>query len=125
MAIKQTIDYESRIRDNPLALLEEIEKLMHVPRRAEYPIIALIQTLSNLFALRQGEKEGMQTYLERFKSERNVVVSLFGKGILDGHVKNTTEYIDLTSTIVDASDLRDAQKEMKKKALKNSGDFCT
>ena len=34
LAIKQKIDYESRIRDNPLALLEEIEKLMHVPRRA-------------------------------------------------------------------------------------------
>ena len=83
-----------------------------MPRRAEYPVIALIQTLSNLFSLRQDEKEGLQSYLEKFKSEKNVVVSLFGKGLLHGHVENTSEYKELTAMIVGVDGLATAQSEM-------------
>ena len=84
--IKEVSDYDTRILDDPLELLKEIERLVHVPRKAEYPTIALIETLNNVMTIRQGDKEGLVSYLERFRSEVNVVVSLFGSGLLDGHV---------------------------------------
>ena len=116
--IMEVSDYDTRILDNPLELLKEVERLVHVPRRAEYPTIALIETLSNVMTIRQGDKEGLVSYLERFKSEINVVVSLFGSGLLDGHVENTVAYQDLGISITDATALKDAQDEMKAKALK-------
>ena len=116
--IMEVSDYDTRILDDPLELLKEVERLVHVPRKAEYPTIALIETLSNVMTIRQGEKEGLVSYLERFKSEINVVVSLFGSGLLDGHVENTAAYQDLGTNITDATALKDAQDKMKAKALK-------
>ena len=46
--IMEVSDYEARILDNLLELLKEIERLVHVPRKAKYPTVALIKTLSNL-----------------------------------------------------------------------------
>ena len=91
---------------------------MHVPRKAEYPTVALIETLSNIMTIRQGDKEGLVSYLERFKSEVNVVVSLFGSGLLDGHVENTAAYRELQTDITDVDARKEAQDEMKSKALK-------
>ena len=119
----EVLDYNTRILDNPLELLKEIKRLVHVPRKADYPTIALIETLNNIMTIRQGDKEGLVSYLERFKSEVNVVISLFGLGLLDGHVESTTTYRELGANITDAAALKEAQDEMKDKALKNSGDY--
>ena len=96
LAIKELPNYDTEVLDDPLRLLEEVEKLMHVPRRAVYPVLSLIETLSNVMNCRQGENDSLMTYLEKFKSERNVFVSLFGEGILNGHVENTQEYRDIS-----------------------------
>ena len=55
------------------------------------------------------------TYLERFKSEKNVVVSLFGSKLLDGHVEATDAYRNIPAG--DANAQARLQKEMKNKAL--------
>ena len=55
LALKELPDFETRVRDEPLELLKEIERLMHVPRKASYPVLALVETLSGLLHLRQGE----------------------------------------------------------------------
>ena len=47
-------------------------------------------------SLKQGENEDLLDYLGHFKSEWNVMMSLFGKNMLDGLVKNTPEYTALT-----------------------------
>ena len=115
--IMEVSDYDTRILDDPLELLKEIERLVHVPRKADYPSIALIETLSNIMTIRQGDKEGLVSYLERFKSEKNVVVSLFGTGLLDGHVEKSSAYRDLDTSIADAAARKQAQDAMKTKAL--------
>ena len=51
IALKELSNFEVDVLDNPLQLLEEIERLMHVPRRAVYPTLALIETLNNLMSL--------------------------------------------------------------------------
>ena len=114
IAIKELANYESDVLDNPLQLLVEIEKLMHVPRKVVYPTLALIETLSSLLSLRQGESDSLMGYLEKFKSEKNVVVSLFGERMLDGHVENTQEYKDIPDADVNMQ--RAQQNEMKSKA---------
>ena len=88
---------------------------MHVPRKAVYPTLVLIETLASLLNLRQGENDTLLTYLEKFKSEKNVVVSLFGNKLLDGHVENTDAYRNIPSGDADAK--ARLQKEMKDKAL--------
>ena len=41
-ALKKLPNYETEVLDDPLKLLKEVEKLMHVPRKAVYPTLALI-----------------------------------------------------------------------------------
>ena len=116
VAVRELIDYDTRTIDNPLELLTDVEKLMHVPRKAVYPTLALLETISSLLTLRQQKKEGLMSYLERFKSEKNVVLGLFGKTLLDGHVENMPAYADLNS-ITDAADRAREQQTMKDKTL--------
>ena len=100
LAIKENPEYGSRIRDNPLELLIEVEKAMHVPMKSASPVLTPIDTLSALVNMKQGEKEGILTYLERYKVERNVFLSLFGETVLDGYVKNTDKYKAITGADV-------------------------
>ena len=88
VAVRELVDYKTRTLDNLLELLIDVEKLMQVPQKALYPTLALLETISSLLTLQQQEKEGLMSYLERFKSKRNVVLSLFGKKLLNGHVKH-------------------------------------
>ena len=83
LAMKEHPDFESRIRDDPMELLIEVEKAMHVPMKSAYPVLTLIDTLCSFMTIKQGDKEGILSYLERFKAERNVFLSLFGDTILD------------------------------------------
>ena len=92
VAIKEMSDYETRIRDEPLELLKEIESLMHTPERAKYPPLTLVEVMLNFLKIKQGDNEDLIDYLTRFKSEITIVLSLFGKKILDGFCEEQTEY---------------------------------
>ena len=115
VALKELPDFETRVRDDPLVLLEEVEKLTHVSRKANHPLLALVETLMGWITTRQGEKEGLLSFLERFKSERNVVISLLGDHLIDGYVENTQEYKDIPDG--DTTVQERLQNEMKKSAL--------
>ena len=51
IAVRELVDYETRTIDNPLELLIDVEKSMHVPRKAVYPELALLDTISSLLTL--------------------------------------------------------------------------
>ena len=85
-AIKELPKYDSgatKIRDDPLRLLEVIENLMHTPEKAKYPVLTIVKIWHSFLKTRQGEKEGLLDYLSRFKSERDVVYRLIGKKFLN------------------------------------------
>ena len=84
VAIKEMPDYDTRIHNEPLELLREIESLMHTPEQAKYPQLTLVEVLLSFLKIKQGDKEDLLDYLSRFKSEMDVVFRLFGKGFLDG-----------------------------------------
>ena len=104
--------FDTQIRDDPLHLLQTIEHLMHVPMKAVYPTLTLIESMSRMISIKQGEREGLSTYLERFKSEKNVVTNLFGHSILDGYVERLDSYQVITGTSED--DQKRLQKALKK-----------
>ena len=86
---------------------------MHTSMKAKYLPLTLIEVLYSFLNLKQGENEVLLDYLGRFKSERNVMLNLFGKKMLDGFAENTPEYLALTfgDTV--------GQANVKKKALNN------
>ena len=73
VAIEEISDFASRIENDPLELLKEVETLMHVPQRAKYPPLTLVEVLSEFLKVKQGDKESLLDYLNRFKSEVEVV----------------------------------------------------
>ena len=95
-ALKELPDFESRIQDDPLEILESISKLMHTPMKACYPMASLAETFSSLLNLRQLENEKLLDYYERFSQEATVAKSLLGKDFLDKFVENTIEFQALT-----------------------------
>ena len=68
--IKEISGFSTSILDNPLELLRTIKQQMHVPSRAVYPILTLIESLSMVLSVKQGDKEGLISYMERFKSKK-------------------------------------------------------
>ena len=55
--VEEHPEFESRIQDDPIALLEAIETLMHDPIRARYPLASLTDCMSRVLTLRQKEGE--------------------------------------------------------------------
>ena len=91
-AIKEHLDFEKEIRDEPLKLLEVISTLMYMPLRAQYPFSALAETISSLFNLRQSQDEKLVDFMERFIQEKQLVRTQLGKRFLDVFVGNTIKY---------------------------------
>ena len=110
VAIEEISDFKARIENDPLELLNEIETLMHVPQRAKYPPLTLVEVLYEFLRVKQGDKESLIDYLNRFKSEVEVVKRLFGKSITDGYAEAKDEYKNTTDDVV------------KKKVKKDSWD---
>ena len=96
--IKELPDYKSDALHIPSGLLESVELRMHTPQGATYPTLTLAETLHILLNLIQMDNYDLLNYLGRLKSEKNVVMILFGKNILNGFLENTKSYKDLLST---------------------------
>ena len=70
VVLKELPEFDVRIRDNPLELLKEAEKLSHVPRKAAYPVLALVETLTGMLTLKQGERKVYYTSLSDSNQKR-------------------------------------------------------
>ena len=92
--IEEHPGFETKIRDDPIELLERIKVLMHDPIRAKYPFASLTEEMSRMLNLKQNENEGLLDYVKRFKESRDITKSHVGTDILDKFVENTREYRD-------------------------------
>ena len=61
--IKEMPTYENVIRNNHLALLSDVETLMHTTEKAKYPTLTLIKLLLCFMKVRQGDSEELFDYL--------------------------------------------------------------
>lgn len=110
VAVKELPNFESDIRNDPFKLLEEVQKLMHTPMRARYPLLSLSESLAKVVNLRQLENEELIDYMERFKQERNIARSQLGKGFLDSFIEYTPEWKEAGADVA-------AQKKIKDEAF--------
>ena len=114
-ALQELPDFEMDIEDDPLKLLNAVQKLMHTPMRAIYPFMGLIEALARLLNMKQYEDERLFEYGDRFKQERQIVRSLLGKEFLERFIENTEEYQQLNSSndgdVVAAAKMKDGAFE--------------
>ena len=59
VALQEMPDVDSRIKQEPLVLLEKVEQLMHTPEKAKYPSLTTVEILSNFLKCKQGDKESL------------------------------------------------------------------
>ena len=98
--IKEMPDYASVIRNDPVALLNIVESLMHTPEKAKYPTLTLIEVLLSFLKVRQGDNEELFDYLSRFKTERDIVMRLLGDNMIDGYIKDLPAYTSATDDAI-------------------------
>jgi hypothetical protein len=68
--IEEHPEFETVIRQDPIELLNKIKVLMHDPIRAKYPFPSLIESISRMLDLKQGENKGLLDYIKRFKESQ-------------------------------------------------------
>ena len=62
--IEEHPDYESTLKNDPIAVLEAIKTLMHDPVRAQYPLVSMTDALSRLVNVKQQESESLLDYVK-------------------------------------------------------------
>jgi len=65
--IEEHPDFETKIRDDPIALLEAIKTLTHDPVRAWSQFASETEALNRVVNLRQSKNENLPDYVKQFK----------------------------------------------------------
>ena len=90
--IRESSDYKTKIRNNPIELLKAIKKLMHSPIRAKYEYATLTDAFERLLNIKQQENKGLLNYTVRYKQEQDILKEYTGKDILHQFVEHTDVY---------------------------------
>ena len=81
--VEEQPKYDTKIKNNPIELLEIIKTLMHDPVRAQYPLVSMTDALMCLVNVKQFENEQLLDYIKWFKQLRDVARSHLGSNILN------------------------------------------
>jgi len=85
-------DYESTIRDDPLALLTAIKTCVHENARTKYPPVAISIHWGRLLNLKQAEEEDPPSYAKRFEQQLETVKGYIGSTFTYGFAEQMPEY---------------------------------
>jgi len=85
-------DYHTRIQDNPIVLLQEIQKLMHETVRAQYSMLTHVEAIEALVTMKQNDGEELLDYVKRFKQLRTTYKSYLGTSLFNAHVEGLPAY---------------------------------
>ncbi len=86
--IEEHPEFTSKIEDDPIAVLEAIQTLMHDPVRAQYPMTSMTDALCRLVNVKQADSEDLLDYVKRFKQLRDVAKNQLGSAVLNTFVSN-------------------------------------
>jgi hypothetical protein len=104
--IEEQADFETKIQNNPIALLEVIKTLTHNPVRAVYPLKLMTEALKRFVMTKQESGESLADWGKRFQQLRDVLKSQLKTCMIDGFCENLTDYTE----IMDDSNLSGAEK---------------
>ena len=85
-------DYESTIRDDPLALLTAIKTCVHENARTQYPPVTISTHWDRLLKLKQAEEEDPPSYAKRFEQQLETVKGYIGSTFTDGFAEQMPEH---------------------------------
>ena len=90
--VEEHPDFESKIDDDPIALLEVIKELMHKPVRAQHHLVSMTNNLQRWLTAKQNDDEPLLEYMKQHKQLMDVVKLQFRMGILRENIKCKPEY---------------------------------
>ena len=90
-------DYDSVIRDHPIAALKRIRVLAHNPTRGRYHYACICELLERLLNIQQKDNESVVTYKDTFEQNVEVLKTHLPTSIVDSYVKTTDAYTKLTT----------------------------
>jgi len=85
-------DYESTIRDDPLALLTAIKTCVHENTPTQHPPVAISTHWDHLLKLKQAEDEDPPSYAKRFEQQLGTVKGYIGSTFTNGFAEQMPEY---------------------------------
>jgi len=85
-------DYATRIEDDPIVLLEEIQKLMHETVRAQYNMLMFLEAITALVTIKQKDGEDLLDFVKRFKQIHTMYKSYLGTSLFNDYVEALPEY---------------------------------
>jgi hypothetical protein len=103
-------DFDSKIKNDPIVLLETIKTLIHQPVRAQYPYVTFTETMRAFLWIKQKEDEELSDYTKRFKQQVDILKRHTGSKMLHYFIENTQEYKKLSSSTMQ-TDLKDSSFE--------------
>ena len=87
--IEQHPEFEEKIRDDPVELINTIKVLIQSPVRREYRFHPLKTALVNFLTIKQYNEEDVIAYHKRFNQLRDVAEAQVGKRHLYTFIKTT------------------------------------
>ena len=85
-------DFNTKIQDDPLALLRAIKTQTHENARTQYPPITITTHLDRLLRIKQESNEDPATFAKRFQQQLDTVQGYLGPRFTDGYAEQTPEY---------------------------------
>ena len=80
--IKEHYGFASKIKDEPIELLEAIKTLMHDTVRAVYTMTSIVDELVRLLNMCQQDNKYLLDFVMRFKQNWDILKSQISMGIL-------------------------------------------
>ena len=100
--IEEHKDFESQIRNDPIALLKHLSKATDLPVEEAHPLAAVTKVLLQLLQTQQRDKEDLLDYIKRFKQSWRMVKSHMGDKFSHNPTENTAEYKELSIPVTEA-----------------------
>ena len=85
---------EIRSAHMPIPLLKEIRKICQNYQDTVYPMIPICDALEDLLTIKQGDKEGLLKFRERFDNQQEITKSQYGDLLPETYYEKLPKYIE-------------------------------
>jgi hypothetical protein len=109
--IEEHKDFESKIKNDPIKLLEAIQVLMQNQMQARYPFATMTDAFAKVLNYHQLEGQDLTNFSKERKDAFSVLKTMLVYRFLDGFVEHMVKYQELTT---------DPEREAMKKDALNS-----
>ena len=91
-SIDMNVEYETKIQDNPIKLLNYIKILIHKPERLKYLFVSITEAFKRVVNMMHKDNEKLLGYSKFLKQTKDILEARFGKDILVYCVDNLKEF---------------------------------